>query len=454
VQILGVSPDSVETNAAFVEKYSFPFPLLSDPDRKICLAYHACDSSSDRAKRVTYIIGPEGTILQVHEDIDTEHHAEAILSSLDRISDTAQPDSLPSVDTQVQASSCGCIPEIRNGKMDDQRYEVENGQLQDDEGVAVDETVLSGVERQASASANGGGGRVFLPDSGLPLWGSIPAILPSQAGGESSSSGPALVYALGTVGYDFGSEAQQDSLAQAMGEGANPNDAAQLLAYLDNNPHEATAVLWTLNQEGTPIYAIQPAGPFASVAYERLREFLRDQTEEAIERVSLPGYLAGSVRLLSGQVVPVVVPEPRGMFSWRTPNLVNAVLGEAPRRARDRAEYEQKQAGIHNFLERVYYELRNLGLTPQERAVNYAATNAFQVNQVFAAAVREELALANIAVERSPICRPGSDCWDVKLTFFAPRNRLERAKQVFRMAVDVSSVVPATVGSVRSWAEY
>jgi cyanobactin maturation PatA/PatG family protease len=278
--------------------------------------------------------------------------------------------------------------------------------------------------------------------------------MPSQANLGQGSNGPALVYALGTIGYDFGSEAQQDSLAQAMTGATTPTDASGLLSYLETNPYEATAVIWTLNQDGTPIYAIQPAGPFANVAYERLREFLGDQVKEGIERVSVPGYLAGSVRLMSGQVVPVVVPEPRGMFSWHTSTLVSTALGEAPKAAEEKKNYEERQAGIYNFLERVYYELRNLGLTPQERAVNYAATNAFQVSQVFASAVREELALGNISVERSPICRPGSDCWDVKLTFFAPRNRLERANQVFRIAVDVSSVVPATVGAVRSWAEY
>ena len=39
---------------------------------------------------------------------------------------------------------------------------------------------------------------------------------------------------------------------------------------------------------------------------------------------------------------------------------------------------------ILNFLNRVYYELRNLGIAPQERAINFAATNAFQTRQAFA----------------------------------------------------------------------
>jgi hypothetical protein len=133
---------------------------------------------------------------------------------------------------------------------------------------------------------------------------------------------------------------------------------------------------------------------------------------------------------------------------------VEAVLGAPPKGEEELALHEQKQLAIHNFLERVYYELRNLGLSSQERAMNYAATNAFQIEQVFHVAGREDMELDQIGVEASPICRPGSDCWDVTLTFFDPGKRLERARKVYRFAVDVSDVVPVTVGEVRSWSVY
>jgi hypothetical protein len=86
--------------------------------------------------------------------------------------------------------------------------------------------------------------------------------------------------------------------------------------------------------------------------------------------------------------------------------------------------------------------------------MNYAATNAFQVARVFESAIGEALELDGIAVEPSPICRPGSDCWDVKLTFFDPTKRLQRARKVYRFTIDVSDVVPVTVGVVRSWSVY
>jgi hypothetical protein len=86
--------------------------------------------------------------------------------------------------------------------------------------------------------------------------------------------------------------------------------------------------------------------------------------------------------------------------------------------------------------------------------LNYAATNAFQVHQAFQRAIEEQTELNAIDAERSAICRPGADCWDVKLTFFNPARRFEQAIKVYRFTVDVSDVVPVTVGSMRQWHTY
>ena len=39
--VLGVSPDGEEAHAKFARKYSLPFTLLSDPDRKVMTRYGA-----------------------------------------------------------------------------------------------------------------------------------------------------------------------------------------------------------------------------------------------------------------------------------------------------------------------------------------------------------------------------------------------------------------------------
>lgn len=264
----------------------------------------------------------------------------------------------------------------------------------------------------------------------------------SACGGTPSK--PACVYAIGQVGFDFGTEARKDFFVQ-MGL-TNPNDPSTMLQYLEKQPWHADSIIWTLNQDTTPIYAIIPSGVFGAEGYKLLREFLHSQiSPEVVERVSIPGFIMGNVTLMTGQVVPVISPELRGMYSWSTSELVKAVAGEQD------ASNEKKIEGVTNFLERVYYEVRNLGITSQDRAMNFAATNAYQVEKVYEVAVNENMSLDTISVEKSPICRPGSDCWDIKLIFFNPAKRIEQARQVYRFTVDVSDVVPVTVGKVRSW---
>jgi len=169
-----------------------------------------------------------------------------------------------------------------------------------------------------------------------------------------------------------------------------------------------------------------------------------DEVEGREQRVSLPGYVSGSTRLMNGMTVPVVFPDLRGMYKWKSAELI-----EATRSAAGDAG-PQSDDHVLNFLNRVYYELRNLGIAPQERAMNYAATNAYQARHAFADSAARSMELDTIRVVKSPICRPDSDCWDVELAMFDPENE-RRANRVYRYTVDVSEVIPVTVGTVRSW---
>jgi len=78
-----VSFDSVQENKAFARKYDFNFPLLSDPERRIGLDYHAAsDPDQATADRITYVIGPDGIITHVYPKVDTKTHAAEILRAL------------------------------------------------------------------------------------------------------------------------------------------------------------------------------------------------------------------------------------------------------------------------------------------------------------------------------------------------------------------------------------
>ena len=83
MQILGISFDTVEQNAAFAEKFGFPFPLLCDTSRQIGMAYGACESPEEEyAKRITYVINPEGMIDQVYGKVSAAKHPEELLQNL------------------------------------------------------------------------------------------------------------------------------------------------------------------------------------------------------------------------------------------------------------------------------------------------------------------------------------------------------------------------------------
>ena len=82
-EIWGISFDTPEENAAFARKFEYAFPLLCDVDRRIGLAYGAADSAGTPfPKRITYVIGPDGRILQAHLKVDPKSHPKAILDSL------------------------------------------------------------------------------------------------------------------------------------------------------------------------------------------------------------------------------------------------------------------------------------------------------------------------------------------------------------------------------------
>jgi peroxiredoxin Q/BCP len=73
--IVGVSFDDPKANAAFRDKYDFAFPLLSDTDRQIALRYGAASGpKDDYARRIAYLIGPDGIIREAHGKVDASRY--------------------------------------------------------------------------------------------------------------------------------------------------------------------------------------------------------------------------------------------------------------------------------------------------------------------------------------------------------------------------------------------
>lgn len=276
----------------------------------------------------------------------------------------------------------------------------------------------------------------------------------SECGCKSGAAGerkrPQFVFALGKIGYDFSTEARRDTVVANMevpnvAEQGNPHDPRQMVSYLERNQPEAARITWTLSHDSTPIYAIEPHGAFAANAYSILTGFLRDQLAEGVEVVSIAGTIIGTTRLSTGQTIPVVLPEIRGMFSWTIGKLVEGVIGERLEKEEVPSEnVEELRGNLENFLRRIYFEFRNLGLASEHRAINFAGTQIFHIARYLERQQRRGYHLDAVEVHRSPICRPESDCWDVRIIFFDPENVL-RARSAFLVTIDVSDSVPVMI---------
>lgn len=298
----------------------------------------------------------------------------------------------------------------------------------------------------------------------LPLLASPPLPVSLSPSTITPSAVSSQVYVLGSLGYDFGSEARRDTFKQRMPSvsingvlvPANPYDARQMVNHLELSPAEGKSLIWTLNQELTPIYALEPQKAFASEIYAVFQMLLAGQiqpesSDDYIERVSIPGNLTDrTVELFSGQVVPVLaLPNIRGMYGWQVNALVEAAVATVSPEASEPDNVAMRRS-LKSFLHRIYYDLRNLGQLDRDRALNFAATNAFQAASTFAEAINSGMGLDSIEVEKSPFCRLNSNCWDVKLKFFDSENS-RRAKKVYRFTIDVANLMPVTLGKVRSW---
>ena len=72
--ILGASFDTVEENAAFAEKFSFPFKLLCDTSRELGRAYGAEVEGKSSARRISYLIGPDQKVVRAYETVKAADH--------------------------------------------------------------------------------------------------------------------------------------------------------------------------------------------------------------------------------------------------------------------------------------------------------------------------------------------------------------------------------------------
>jgi len=86
--VLGVSTDAVKSHAKFADKYDLPFTLLSDADKKVVEKYGVWAQKKFMGRtymgtlRSSFLIGPDGKIAKVYENVKPAMHAAEVLSDL------------------------------------------------------------------------------------------------------------------------------------------------------------------------------------------------------------------------------------------------------------------------------------------------------------------------------------------------------------------------------------
>ena len=81
--VLGASFDNEDANKAFAEKFSFPFKLLCDTERKLGADYGSLDPADPGyAKRISYLIGPDRRVVKAYPKVKPAAHPAEVLGDL------------------------------------------------------------------------------------------------------------------------------------------------------------------------------------------------------------------------------------------------------------------------------------------------------------------------------------------------------------------------------------
>jgi peroxiredoxin Q/BCP len=87
--ILGMSADPIEAQSNFSSKYSIPFPLLCDEEKKILKAYGVWKEKSLYGRkfmgieRTTFIINQTGKIKKIFPKVKVQGHVAEVLKALE-----------------------------------------------------------------------------------------------------------------------------------------------------------------------------------------------------------------------------------------------------------------------------------------------------------------------------------------------------------------------------------
>lgn len=89
LELVGVSPDNEKKHQKFINKYSLPYTLICDVDKKLMLEFGVWGPKKfmgkefDGVHRTTFIISEKGIVEFVIDKVDSANHAQQILNILE-----------------------------------------------------------------------------------------------------------------------------------------------------------------------------------------------------------------------------------------------------------------------------------------------------------------------------------------------------------------------------------
>ncbi|MFT5758999.1 MAG: cyanobactin maturation PatA/PatG family protease [Alteromonadaceae bacterium] len=190
-----------------------------------------------------------------------------------------------------------------------------------------------------------------------------------------------------------------------------------------------------------------------------------------IDQVAVGGNIVGEVQLFNGSKVPLIEVSLSSLKPWNKSTIVNNVLNNAfdggdlkeyiaQRYSTVSGNTEQKEAlkgdislQINRALEKIYHELKNNGVSEEERAINFVGTNIFQLAQIFNTVFElkevngkllTKYEFDSYKIQKSKVQRPTSILMDVTLSFFE-LDKENKPMKCYRFTVDVSDINPVMV---------
>ena len=87
IKVFGISTDSEKSHQKFISKYSLPFTLLADPEKKLVNDYGVYAEKSLYGRkymgvnRTTFLIDEDGKIVKIFKKVNVSEHAQEVLTA-------------------------------------------------------------------------------------------------------------------------------------------------------------------------------------------------------------------------------------------------------------------------------------------------------------------------------------------------------------------------------------